>query len=612
MRFSRLLIPTLKEAPKDAVLPSHIYLVRGGFIHQVASGIYDFLPLGKRVLDKVRAIVKEELDAAGCQEVQLGFVTPAELWKRSGRYEKYGAELLRFEDRKGNEFVLGPTHEEMMVELAGRFVNSYKQLPLNLYQINLKFRDEARPRFGLMRGREFIMKDGYSFHADREDMVREFELMEATYRKIFTRMGLDFRVVEADSGAIGGEGSKEFMVLADSGEDTIVVCDGCDYAANIEAARRAEHEAPMIDFSELDNLPDDDSKKKEIERIKERARQAEPNELPEPTEADLAKFHTPGVTSIEELADFFHVDPRYLLKTVAKRALYDGGKSEIVLFFLRGDDELQETKAANSVGANELADVTEEELEAAGLVPGYMGPVAIRRNIPEEGVAPFSPIKADLGVRAVFDESLEGAKQMICGANERDYHLVGADLGFLKEEKFADLVQVKEGDRCLRCGGRLSYTKGIEVGHIFQLGTRYSEPLGAHFLDKDGKSKPFVMGTYGIGVSRLLAAIVEQHHDERGSVWPAGVAPFEAVVVVGNVKDEAQKRAGEQIYEALRARGVDVLLDDRTERFGFKMKDFELIGFPCAVVVGKRLSEGRVEIVDRATLERVDVAVDEA
>ncbi|WP_457592212.1 proline--tRNA ligase [Hydrogenimonas sp.] len=577
MRFSKLLIPTLKEAPKDAVLPSHIYLVRGGFIFQVASGIYDFLPLGKRVLDKVRAIVKEELDAAGCQEVQLGFVTPAELWKKSGRYEKYGAELLRFEDRKGNEFVLGPTHEEMMVELAGQFVNSYKQLPLNLYQINLKFRDEARPRFGLMRGREFIMKDGYSFHADREDMVREFELMEATYRKIFTRMGLDFRVVEADSGAIGGEGSKEFMVLADSGEDTIVVCDGCDYAANIEAARRSESE-----------------------------------DVPEAPEADLTKFHTPGVTSIEELAHFFHVDPYYLLKCVAKKALYDEGRSEIVLFFLRGSDELQETKAANSVGANELEDATEEELEAAGLVPGYMGPVSIMRNEPEEGKAPFSALVADLGVPMIFDNSLKGAKQMICGANEPDYHIVGADLDILNEEKFADLVQVKEGDICAKCGGRLSYTKGIEVGHIFQLGTRYSEPLGASFLDRDGKSKPFVMGTYGIGVSRLLAAVIEQHHDDKGSIWPASVAPFEAVVVVGNVKDEAQLSAGEKIYEALKAKGVDVLLDDRPERFGFKMKDFELIGFPYAVVVGKRLSEGKVEIVARAGLNRTEADTEEA
>ncbi|MCF6200912.1 MAG: proline--tRNA ligase, partial [Hydrogenimonas sp.] len=454
MRFSKLLIPTLKEAPKDAVLPSHIYLVRGGFIHQVSSGIYDFLPLGKIVLEKVRKIVKEELDRAECQEVQLGFVTPAELWKKSGRYEKYGAELLRFEDRKGNEFVLGPTHEEMMVELASQFINSYKQLPVNLYQINLKFRDEARPRFGLMRGREFIMKDGYSFHADYEDMVREFERMEATYRKIFTRMGLDFRVVEADSGAIGGEGSKEFMVLADSGEDTIVVCNECDYAANIEAAKRAER-----------------------------------REVPEPPEADLMKFHTPGVTSIEDLSNFFYVDPYYLVKSVAKRALFDEGKSEIVLFFLRGCDDLQETKAANSVGANELIDVTEEELDKAGLAPGYMGPVSIVRNpIKDEKAPHYIAQKALLGVKAVFDEGLCEASNMICGANEKDYHIVGVDLGSIEDIGFDDIVQVKEKDPCPKCQGELAYTKGIEVGHIFQLGTRYSEPLGATFLDKDGKS----------------------------------------------------------------------------------------------------------------------------
>ncbi len=578
MKFSNMLIPTLKEAPKDAVLPSHIYLVRGGFIYQVASGIYDFLPLGKRVLDKVRAIVKEELDTAGCQEVQLGLVTPAELWKKSGRYEKYGAELLRFEDRKGNEFVLGPTHEEMMVEMVKQFVGSYKQLPMNLYQINLKFRDEARPRFGLMRGREFIMKDGYSFHADQEDMVREFELMEATYRKIFTRMGLDFRVVEADSGAIGGEGSKEFMVLADSGEDTIVVCEGCDYGANIEAAVRKAPEAPA-----------------------------------EAPEAELNRFRTPGIKSIEELSKFFSVDPYYLVKAVAKKALYDGGKSEIVIFYLRGSDELQEVKAANAVGANELEDASEEELRAAGLTPGFMGPIELIRNAGViEGAPTFREEAAHPNVRQVFDENLKNADHMICGANEEDYHLVGCDLSVLKDVTFKDIAQTQEGDACARCGGRLHYTKGIEVGHIFQLGTRYSEPLEATFLDANGKRKPFEMGTYGIGVSRLLAAIIEQHHDEKGCVWPAPVAPFEAVVVIGNVKDQQQKEAGEKIYDALKEAGVDVLLDDRSERFGFKMKDFELIGFPCAVVVGKKLADGVVEVIERSTLEREDVAIERA
>lgn len=551
MKFSQLFAPTLKEVPKDAVLPSHIYLVRAGFVYQVASGIYDFLPLGKRVLQKIEAIIRRELNAAGCQEVQLGFVTPADLWRKSGRFEKYGAELLRFEDRKANDFVLGPTHEEMMVDLVSAFVASYKQLPLHLYQINLKFRDEARPRFGLMRGREFLMKDSYSFHADSEDMVREFNHMQRTYEKIFAASGLDFRVVEADSGAIGGSGSKEFMVLAESGEDTIVVCDACDYAANAEAAHRKAPEPPT-----------------------------------EAPEALFARFKTPGVTTIEALGEFFKVDPFFLVKTVAKRALYDEGKSEIVLFALRGSDTLQEVKAQNAVGANELADADDEALAEVGLVPGYMGPVDIA------------------GVKVVADETLCGAKNLICGANASDYHLVGVDAGMFGDVIYDDLAEVREGDRCIRCGGSLKHTKGIEVGHIFQLGTRYSEPLGATYLDQNGKAVPMVMGTYGIGVSRMLAACIEQNHDERGCLWPRAVAPFDVVVIAGNMKEAAQADAARKIYETLLAEGLDVLFDDRKGRFGSKMKDFELIGCPVAVVVGKRLEAGEAEIVVRRTLEK--------
>ncbi|WP_200762184.1 proline--tRNA ligase [Nitrosophilus alvini] len=554
MRFGKAFIPTQKEAPKDALLPSHIFLVRGAFINQVASGIYNFLPLGKKVLEKIENIIKNELDNAGCQEVQLGFVTPCELWEKSGRLAKYGKELLRFKDRRENCFVLGPTHEEMMVELVKNRANSYKDLPLNLYQINLKFRDEARPRFGLLRGREFIMKDGYSFHADHEDMVREFKLMEETYRKIFEKMGLDFRVVEAHSGAIGGSGSKEFMVLANSGEDTIVVCDSCGYAANIEAAKRAQPEAPC-----------------------------------EPPEAEFCKFFTPGVKTIGELSDFFKVNPYYLVKAVAKKAIYDDHE-EIVVFFLRGSDELQETKALSAIGANDLVDVSEEELENAGLVPGYIGPF-------------------ETEVRVLFDSSLKNAANMICGANEKEYHMVGADLGNIEAE-FADIIEVKEGDKCPGCGGKLLLTKGIEVGHIFQLGTRYSEPLEANFLDENGKSKPFVMGTYGIGVSRLIAAIIEQNHDEKGCIWPKSVAPFEVDIVVSNIKDEEQKNFAEELYDRLRSASVEVILDDRNERFGFKMKDFELIGFPYAVIVGKSLKEGKIEIVDRKTLEKTEVEKD--
>ncbi len=558
MRLSRAFVPTTKETPKDAVLPSHIYLVRGGFISQVASGIYNFLPLGKRVLDKVRAIVKEELDKAGCQEVQLGFVTPCELWQESGRFGKYGKELLRFKDRKENCFVLGPTHEEMMVDLVRGRVTSYKQLPLNLYQINLKFRDEARPRFGLLRGREFVMKDGYSFHADEADMKREYDLMERTYRKIFSRIGLDFRAVEADVGAIGGSASKEFMVLAKSGEDTIAICTECDYAANVEAAKRQKPKAPE----------------------------------PAPEFSNFEPFYTPGLKSIEELSEFFKVDPYYFVKAVAKKAIYDD-EEKIVLFFLRGSDELQEIKAQNAVGANELVDVSEEELENAGIVPGFIAPYEQECMI-------------------VLDEDLRGAKGLICGGNRKDYHLIGADLSHFDDALFADIAEVKEGDLCPRCGAVIHLTKGIEVGHIFQLGTRYSAAMKATFLDKEGKAKPFVMGTYGIGVSRLVAAAIEQNHDDRGCIWPKAIAPYMVDIIISNIKESEQLEFGEELYEALQKEGVEVVLDDRADRFGPKIKDFELIGYPVGVIVGKGLKEGKVQLVDRKTLEKKDVAKEEA
>jgi len=555
LRLSKLFAPTTKEAPKDAVLPSHIYLVRGGFIAQIGSGIYNYLPLGKMVLDKIRAIVKEELDNAGCEEVLLGFITPYELWKESGRSEKFGRELLRFKDRKNNDFVLGPTHEEAMVDLVRNRVKSYKQLPLHLYQINTKFRDEARPRYGLLRGREFIMEDGYSFHESVEDMQREYAHMEKTYSKILDRLGLTYRAVEADSGAIGGSGSKEFMVLAENGEDDIVICEGCDYAANIEAAKRAKK---VVSKEEIEMTPGD--------------------------------FHTPDVKTIEALGDFFHIAPEHLVKAVAKKAIFEDHE-EIVLFFVRGSDTLQETKALSVSGALELVDATEEELEKAGLVPGFMGPDA-------------------QNVRKYVDSELQDEDLMICGANRVDHHYVGYSFKG-KDFDFRDLVTVEAGDICAKCGGKLTLTKGIEAGHIFQLGTQYSEALGATFLNKNGKTEPFVMGTYGMGVSRLMAVVIEQHHDDKGCIWTKETTPFEIMIIVSNSKNEEQSQFAEKLYADLQAAGKSVLLDDRNERFGFKISDFELFGFPKAVIVGKGLAEGKVQIVDRQTLEKEDVAVED-
>lgn len=557
MRFSKAYIPTTKESPKDAQLPSHIYLARGGFVTQVASGLYNFLPLGKRVLRKIETIINEEMERCGALEVDLSFVTPAELWEESGRIEKFGKELLRFRDRKENLFVLGPTHEEMMVNIVRNRVSSYKQLPINLYQIKTKFRDEARPRFGLMRGREFVMKDGYSFHSSTEDLDREFDAMEAAYKRILERLGLDFRIVEADSGAIGGTGSKELMVLAQSGEDTLAVCDTCEYGANVEAAKRAPRK-----------------------------------EFPEAPSADFSRFKTPDIKSIDDLSAFFHVDPYYTLKAVVQRAVYIEG-SELVCFFIRGCDELQEVKARNSVGAIDLVDTSEEELREIGLIPGFIGPL-------DQGK-----------IRIVMDRDTRNAKHMICGANEVDYHFVGVDLSVMAETTFADLTTVQIGDGCPHCNGKMEHTKGIEVGHIFKLGTVYSAPLKAEYLDENGRSQPFIMGTYGMGVSRLVAAVIEQHHDEKGCIWTHATAPYLVNIMVSNIKEESHLAYAESLYATLGNTGIETILDDRKERFGFKMSDAELIGFPYTVIVGKEMEHNQVQIMIRATREIITVNADD-
>ena len=557
MKFSKLFIPTTKEMPSDASLPSHQFLVRGGFIAQTGAGIYDFMPLGKIVLEKIRAIVKKEMDEAGANEVQFGFVTPLSLWSESGRALTMGSELLRFKDRKNGEFVLSPTNEEAVVNMVKNRVTSYKDLPLHLYQINTKFRDEARPRFGLMRGREFLMKDGYSFHSCEEDLVREFNLMEETYKKIYTKLGLDFRVVEADSGAIGGSGSKEFHVLASSGEDTIVVCDGCNYAANIEAAKR---EAKKYEFKE----------------------------------GELKKVETPNCTTIEDVANFLSVSKEQTIKAVIKKAIFKD-ESKIVVFFVRGSDELEDTKAQNSVDALELIDATLDEIKDAGVVAGYCGLVDLPKDI-----------------LVVVDSELENSQGMVCGGNEENFHFINVDLKVIENIKYFDLIAVKEEDTCACCGGKLSYTKGIEAGHIFQLGDKYSKAMNATFLDENGKAKPFIMGCYGVGVSRLVAAVIEQNHDEKGCIWTKSTTPFMVDIIVSNSKNEDEKNMGEKIYEELKASNVEVILDDRINaRFGFKIGDFELLGFPYAIIIGKKLLDGIVEIVDRKTLLKTEVKIEE-
>lgn len=568
MRFSKLFAFSLKEAPKDCILKSHSILIRACFIKQIGSGVYSFLPLAKIVLDKVQKIIKEEMDKAGANEVRLGFVTPASLWEESNRFDKYGKELLVFNDRKENRFVLGPTHEESALDCVKGFVKSYKQLPLNIYQIHIKFRDEIRPRFGLMRAREFIMKDAYSFHSNTEDLDREFALMEQTYKNIFDRLDVKYRIVEADSGAIGGSGSKEFMLLAESGEDSIAICKGCDYAANIEAAKRK----PKIPPSAI-------------------------------LQAEFAKFFTPNITNIKDLSEFFKIDSFWIMKCVAKKAVFTPDsndnntstkKTAPCFFFMRGSDELNITKALNAIpNAIDLVDLSSDELKDLGLISGFIGAYGL------EHITKSSFI--------YFDNELKDAKNLICGANEADYHFVGVDLSTFSNLKYVDLLEVKKGDLCPKCGGEIDITKGIEIGHIFKLGKRYSEPLNATFLDKNGKAQYFEMGCYGIGVSRILPAILEQKADSRGAIWGV-VAPFEVVIIISNIKNSDECNFANNLYNELLALKCEVLLDDRDERFGVKMTDFELMGFKNAIIIGKELQNNIIEIIRREDLhkEKID------
>jgi prolyl-tRNA synthetase len=562
VRTSTLLAPTLKDDPTDAEVVSHKLLVRAGMIRQVARGIYDYLPLGLRVLRRIESIVRAELDAAGCQEILMPAVCPAELWQESGRWDLYGKELLRIRDRNDRDFCFGPTHEEVVTDIVRRDVRSYRDLPKNLYQIQTKFRDEIRPRFGLMRGREFIMKDGYSFHANREDAEREYGLMFATYGRIFTRCGLRFRAVEADTGAIGGSLSHEFQVLAESGEDAIVACDNCGYAANVEKAELGP--LPMDAFSEEASV-------------------------------ELRRISTPGQRSVEDVAAYLDVPANRFIKTLV--FLADG---EPVVAMLRGDQTLSEAKLKSSLGAQAvtLADA-DTVSRVTGAQVGFAGPI---------GLLP--------GTRVVADRSIDGIRGAAAGANRDDEHLVGVEHGrdFGVGIHFADLRQASGGEVCPRCSkGTYRAHRGIEVGHVFYLGAKYSSALGATVLDAEGRALPIEMGCYGIGISRTMAAAIEQSHDDDGIIWPLPLAPFAVEVIPVSMKDAPVREAAERLYGELRAAGVECLLDDRDERPGVKFKDADLFGIPFRLVVGQKgLARGVVEWKDRATGEVREVPVEEA
>ena len=559
MRYSKYFIPTYKEIPSEAEIISHQLMIRAGMIRKLTSGIYTYLPAGLRSIKKVENIIREEMNRAGAIETLMPAVQPGELWQESGRWDHYGRELLRFKDRHNRDVCFGPTHEEVITDLVRREIHSYKQMPINLYQIQTKFRDEIRPRFGLMRGREFIMKDAYSFDVDEDSANHSYEIMRDAYTRIFERCGLRFRAVEADSGSIGGSYSHEFMVLADTGEDQTINCVNCPYAANLE---RAEVMTPHV-----------------------------PHETNSDDMNTLESVDTPDIKTIEELTSFLSISPDQLIKTLIFVA--DG---EVVAALVRGDHEINEVKLKNFLGAQvvELADVSLVE-ETTGAPMGFAGPIGLK-------------------ARMVADNAVRGMKNFVTGGNKKDVHITNVNLGRdFEVEKFGDLRMISSQDTCPRCGGEIQFGRGIEVGHIFKLGTKYSKALKALFLDEQGKEMPIIMGCYGIGVGRTVAAAIEQNHDKDGIIFPIPISPFEVTLLPLQMHESAVIETAEKIYTELLNHEIDVLLDDRDERAGVKFKDADLLGTPLRVIVGlKGLKEGNIEIKLRSEPDRLNVPAKDA
>lgn len=547
-----MLLPTLKETPAEAEVISHRLMLRAGFIRKLTAGVYSYLPMGLAAIRKVENIVREEMNRAGAQELLMPMVQPTDLWEETGRYEKYGPELLRFHDRHNRESCLGPTHEEVITDIARKELHSYRDLPINLYQIQTKFRDEIRPRFGLMRGREFVMKDAYSFDVSDEMASTSYVKMQEAYTRIFERCGLEFRAVQADSGTIGGSFSHEFMVLADTGEDTIVVCKNCDFAANMEKApvvlRGSEDDSPL---------------------------------------GELEKIETPGKRKVNAVCEFLSIKSSELVKTLVFKA-----DNKPVAVLVRGDREVEEVKLKNLLGVVDVEMADDKEVfDATGVPTGYLGPVGI-------------PIEV------VADQEVAAMKNFYVGGNEKNYHMKNVNLGRdFEADAVADLREITSSDPCPECGEEVFLTEGIEVGHIFKLGTGYSESMNATFQDNDGQEKHFVMGCYGIGVTRVVAAAIEQNHDENGIIFPVPIAPFSVVIVNLGINDDEINSTAEELYKEFQAAGVDVIIDDRDERPGFKFKDADLLGFPYRITVGKGYKKsGLVELKSRRSGEIEELA----